>query len=182
MTTHLPAPDEELAVPDIRIEAASAHSLSELAGEHGLALTRFAYLICGDRGRAEDLVQEVLLAMHRRFGPSLPVDNPLAYARRAIVNTNISWSRRSTHREVPTDRLPEPSAETAALDDQLWRLLDSLSRRQRTVLVLRYYLGYPDADIAEALGCRRATVRSLAARALTELRARMSATDPGATS
>lgn len=183
MTTHLPVPDEEIAVPDIRIGAAPAHSLSELASQHGLALTRFAYLICGDRGRAEDLVQEVLLAMHRRFGPSMPVDNPLAYARRAIVNTNVSWSRRSTQREIPSERLPEPLAQPAADDDaQLWRLLDSLSRRQRTVLVLRYYLGYPDADIAELLGCRRATVRSLAARALTELRARISATDPGASS
>lgn len=180
MTTQLPAPDERIAVPDIRIEAVPAHSLSDLATEHGLALTRFAYLICGDRNRAEDLVQQVLLAMYRRFGPSLPVDNPLAYARRAIVNTNISWSRRPV-REIPTERLPESPAEPAAPDDQLWRLLESLGRRQRTVLVLRYYLGYPDADIAETLGCRPATVRSLAARALAELRARLSATDPGAT-
>lgn len=182
MTTQLPAPDEEVGVPDIHIEAAPVHTLSGLASEHGLTLTRFAYLICGDRDRGEDLVQEALLAMHRRFGPTLPLADPLAYARRAIVNGNISWSRRSASREIPTERLPEPSAEFAEPDDRLWRLLDSLSRRQRAVLVLRYYLGYPDADIAETLGCRRATVRSLAARALADLRVRLSATEPGASS
>jgi len=180
MTTHPPAPDEEVTVPDIRFAADPAHLLSDLATEHGLALTRFAYLICGDRARAEDLVQEVLLAMHRRFGPTLPVEDPLAYARRAIVNANISWSRRSTSREIPTARLPELAAEHAEPDDQLWQLLHTLSGRQRAVLVLRYYLGYPDAEIADTLGCRRATVRSLAARALAELRARMTDTEPGA--
>ena len=169
-------------MPDIRLADEPAHQLSDLASEHGLALTRFAYLICGDRSRAEDLVQEALLAMHRRFGPVLPVDNPLAYARRAIVNANISWSRRSASREIPTERLPESTAEFAAPDDRLWQLLKSLGQRQRSVLVLRYYLGYPDADIAETLGCRRATVRSLAARALADLRTRLSATDPGANS
>jgi RNA polymerase sigma-70 factor (sigma-E family) len=180
MIAYRRAPDEEVAMPDIRIAAGSAQPLADLVTEHGLALTRFAYLVCGDRYRAEDLVQEVLLAMHRRFGLSLPLDNPLAYARRSIVNANISWRRRSANREVPTDRLPESAAEAEAYNDQLWRLLDSLSARQRTVLVLRYYLGYPDADIAEMLGCRPATVRSLAARALAELRVRLSATDPGA--
>jgi RNA polymerase sigma-70 factor (sigma-E family) len=182
MTTYPPAPDEEVTVPDIRFAAEPVHLLSDLVREHGHTLTRFAYLICGDRTRAEDLVQEVLLAMHRRFGPVLPVDDPLAYARRAIVNANVSWSRRSTSREIPTERLPESAAEPAAPDDRLWQLLDSLGSRQRAVLVLRYYLGYPDADIAETLGCRRATVRSLAARALAALRVRLSATDPGASS
>lgn len=182
MTARLAAPKQEVDVPEIRVGGAPTHALGGLAAEHGLALTRFAYLICGDRNRAEDLVQEVLLAMHRRFGPVLPLDNPLAYARRAIVNTNVSWSRRSTSREIPTERLPESAAEFAAPDDELWRLLTSLGHRQRAVLVLRYYLGYPDADIAETLGCRRATVRSLAARALAELRSRLFATDLGARS
>ncbi|HEU5269170.1 MAG TPA: SigE family RNA polymerase sigma factor [Jatrophihabitans sp.] len=169
-------------MPDFRIGAAQACTLSCLATEHGLTLTRFAYLICGDRDRAEDLVQDVLLAMHRRFGPVLPLADPVAYARRAIVNGNISWSRRSVSREIPTERLPEASTGFAEPDDQLWQLLGTLGRRQRAVLVLRYYLGYPDVDIAEMLGCRRATVRSLAARGLAELRVRLSAAQPGASS
>jgi len=154
----------------IRLQPLSSQTLSELASAHGLELVRFGYLICGDRSRAEDLVQDVLLAMYRRFGPVLPIQDPLAYARRAIVNANVSWSRRPARREVPSDRLPEPDTGFSPPDDQLWRLLGTLGQRRRTVLVLRYYLGYPDADIAEFLGCQRATVRSMAARALAELR------------
>ncbi|HEX4727022.1 MAG TPA: SigE family RNA polymerase sigma factor [Jatrophihabitans sp.] len=162
---------------DIRLQPGSPQPLSEFAAAHGLELVRFGYLICGDRNRAEDLVQDVLLAMYRRFGSALPVDDPLAYARRAIVNANISWSRRPVRREVPSDRLPEAAIGFSAPDDQLWQLLGTLGQRRRSVLVLRYYLGYPDADIAEALGCRRATVRSLAARALAELRERLNTLD-----
>ncbi|HEX4727755.1 MAG TPA: SigE family RNA polymerase sigma factor [Jatrophihabitans sp.] len=164
---------------DIRLGPRSTQTLSELASAHGLELVRFGYLICGDRNRAEDLVQDVLLAMYRRFGSELTVDDPLAYARRAIVNANISWSRRPVRREVPSDRLPEAAVGLSAPDDQLWQLLGALNQRRRSVLVLRYYLGYPDVDIAEALGCRRATVRSLAARALAELRERLSTLDEG---
>ena len=68
--------------------------LTTFVRDHDVALTRFAYLVSGDRGRGEDLVQDVLLAMHRRFGACLPVDDPVAYARRAIVNTHVSWLRR----------------------------------------------------------------------------------------
>ena len=173
------SPEEGGELAEIRLQSDSAQTLSELASVHGLELTRFAYLICGDRSRADDLVQDVLLAMHRRFGSALPVQNPLAYARRAIVNANVSWSRRPMRREVPSDRLPERATEFSAPDEQLWQLLGTLGQRQRSVLVLRYYLGYPDADIAETLGCRRATVRSLAARALAELRGRLSTIDEG---
>lgn len=54
--------------------------------------------------------------------------------------------------------------------DELWQLLAGLPHRQRVVLVMRYYLGHSDAEIAETLGCRRGTVRSLASRALADLR------------
>jgi RNA polymerase sigma-70 factor (sigma-E family) len=164
---------------EIRLQSVSAQTLADLASVHGLELTRFAYLICGDRNRADDLVQDVLLAMYRRFGSTVPVENPLAYARRAIVNANVSWSRRPMRRELPSDRLPERATESSTPDDQLWQLLGALGQRQRSVLVLRYYFGYPDADIAQTLGCRRATVRSLAARALAELRGHLNALDEG---
>ncbi|HJQ01523.1 MAG TPA: sigma-70 family RNA polymerase sigma factor [Jatrophihabitans sp.] len=164
---------------DIRLPSVTPRTLPELASVHGLDLVRFGYLICGDRNRAEDLVQDVLLAMYRRFGSTLPVADPLAYARRAIINANVSWSRRPARREVPSDQLPEPAIGSDPPDDQLWQLLSTLGQRRRSVLVLRYYLGYPDADIAEALGCRRATVRSLAARALAELRDRLRTLDEG---
>jgi RNA polymerase sigma factor (sigma-70 family) len=145
-------------------------SLGDFTREHGLELTRFAYLISGDRIRSDDLVQDVLLAMHRRFGARLEIEQPVAYARRAIVNANISWSRRRSSAEVLTatdlDRPVTDDPGTAGL----WSLLTALPHRQRVVLVMRYYLGYSDAEIAETLGCRRGTVRSLASRALADLR------------
>ncbi|MEO7260954.1 MAG: SigE family RNA polymerase sigma factor [Jatrophihabitantaceae bacterium] len=163
----------EAAVPDISFESSGGQSLGDFARQHGLGLTRFAYLVSGDRSRADDLVQDVLLAMHRRFGARLAIEHPLAYARRAIVNANISWSRRRSSSEVLTaitvDRPvtdPDPGS-----GDELWLLLSKLPHRQRVVLVMRYYLDHSDAEIAETLGCRRGTVRSLASRALADLRA-----------
>ncbi len=96
----------------------------------------------------------------------------MAYARKAIVNANISWIRRRSSTEVLTatdlDR-PVHDADPGSAD-QLWQLLGGLPHRQRVVLVMRYYLGYSDTEIAETLGCRRGTVRSLASRALADLR------------
>ncbi|HEV2887816.1 MAG TPA: SigE family RNA polymerase sigma factor [Jatrophihabitans sp.] len=145
-------------------------SLGDFAREHGLELTRFAYLVSGDRNRADDLVQDVLLAMHRRFGARLEIEQPVAYARRAIVNANISFNRRRSSTEVLTATdLDRPVTDDPGSDD-LWSLLAGLPHRQRVVLVMRYYLGYSDGEIAGTLGCRRGTVRSLASRALAELR------------
>jgi RNA polymerase sigma-70 factor (sigma-E family) len=153
--------------------------LERYVAEHGLALTRFAYLVCGDRGRAEDLVQEVYLALYRRFGDELPAGLPAAYARTAIVRAQISQGRRRRFIERPTDELPDRpvAAIDPAASDQLWTLLAGLSHRQRCVLVLRYRYGCADDEIADTLGCRRGTVRSLAARALADLRADRSVTD-----
>lgn len=147
-------------------------TVAELAQRHALELTRFAYLVCGDRARAEDLVQDTFLALYRRFGDTLPVEKPVAYARRTIVNANVSLARKHSSSDVLTDRVPEQSQSDAdpAERDAMWQLLSTLPQRQRTVLVLRYYLGYSDEDIAETLGCRRGTVRSLASRALADLR------------
>jgi RNA polymerase sigma factor (sigma-70 family) len=147
--------------------------LERYVAEHGLALTRFAYLVCGDRGRAEDLAQEVYLALYRRFGDELPAGLPTSYARTAIVRSQISHRRRHRLTERPTAELPDQAAISTdpADSDELWTLLAGLSHRQRCVLVLRYRYGCADDEIAETLGCRRATVRSLAARALADLRA-----------
>jgi RNA polymerase sigma-70 factor (sigma-E family) len=148
-------------------------TVAEFSRRRGLELLRFAYLLCGDRHRAEDLLQDVLLAMYRRFGDELPLDNPVAYARRALANANVSWSRRGANREVVIADLPD----AATLDqdgdtrDVLWQALRRLPVRQRTVIVLRFYADADDNEIATALGCRRGTVRSLASRALATLRA-----------
>jgi RNA polymerase sigma factor (sigma-70 family) len=163
----------------VRQDGEPTIQLARYVREHGLALTRFAYLVCGDRGRAEDLVQEVYLALYRRFGDEVPAELPAAYARTAIVRAQIGHRRRRRFAERPTAELPDRpvTATDTAASDQLWTLLDGLSHRQRCVLVLRYRYGCADDEIAETLDCRRATVRSLAARALADLRANRAVTD-----
>jgi RNA polymerase sigma-70 factor (sigma-E family) len=162
-----PQPDEPGGEP-------APEDVAGFARRCGLELLRFAYLLCGDRQRAEDLLQDVLLAMYRRFPDTLPLDNPTGYARRALANANISRARRASSREVVTDLIPEaPATDPAdpAERDALWQALRRLPARQRTVLVLRFYADTSDHDIADVLGCRPATVRSLAARGLAALRA-----------
>lgn len=138
----------------------------------GPALVRFAYALCGDRHLAEDLVQEVLARLSSRWGRLQ--DRPEPYIRTAIARELVSWRRRRSHSESPTE-LPDRGGGRAPDDiverDPLWRLLATLPVRQRAVLVLRHYEALPDTEIAELLGCRAATVRSLAARGAAALRA-----------
>jgi DNA-directed RNA polymerase specialized sigma24 family protein len=86
------------------VPATGALSLTAFAAQHQLELTRFAYLLGGDRQRAEDIVQDVLTALFRRFGDALPVSNPLAYVRAAVVNAQISHGGRRSSSERPLDR------------------------------------------------------------------------------
>ncbi|ADB30155.1 RNA polymerase, sigma-24 subunit, ECF subfamily [Kribbella flavida DSM 17836] len=151
----------------------------------GAGLLRFAYLVTRDRGRAEEAVQDALVAAYPRW--SRIGADPDAYVRRCIVNADISRWRRFFRRETPVDDpavfvdLGEPAvggsttgADHAVLHadaDAVWRLCASLPTRQRAAVVLRYYEGLPDAEIAEVLGCTAATVRSQIHRALGSLRA-----------
>jgi RNA polymerase sigma-70 factor (sigma-E family) len=137
-------------------------------------LLRFARVLCGDRGYAEDVVQEVLIRAHRRWDTLRTLDVPEAYVRKMIVNEQLSWRRRWSRQvpvaEVrPAGEIPDPAsghADRQAVIADLARL----SPRQRATLVLRYYGGLSDLEIAEMLGCRPITVRSYASRALAALR------------
>jgi len=96
----------------------------------------------------------------------------VAYARRAIVNAHVSRVRRRASGETTLAELPE-RADVAALPeehDAMWRAIATLPRRQRAVLVLRYYADLPDREIAAHLGATEGTVRSLASRAFATLR------------
>lgn len=143
----------------------------------GQALVSFAFVLTGgDRYRAEDLVQSAIAKVMRRWSQISGGGNAEAYLRRAIVSEDLSWHRRRSSREDPTERLPErgvlPSTDLDERDAVL-RLLATLPRRQRAVLVLRYLEDYSDAQIAECLGCSQPTVRSQATRALAHLRAEL---------
>jgi RNA polymerase sigma-70 factor (sigma-E family) len=143
------------------------------------ALVRFAVALTGDRGLAEDVVQEVLIRAYGRWSRIASLDQPEAYLRRMVTNEYLSWRRRwariTPHADVTAvaevggdeDRdHAEAHADRAALAAELARL----PKRQRAVLVLRYYEHLTDAEIADVLGCPQGTVRSLASRALHALR------------
>jgi RNA polymerase sigma-70 factor (sigma-E family) len=140
-------------------------------------LLRFAAVLCGSRSAAEDVVQDVLVKAHRRWDTIQAAERPDSYLRRMVVNEYLSW-RRKWSRIVPrpdvvvTDDTADPATNLADRDELVTELA-KLPRRQRTVLVLRYYGGHTDAEIAEMLGCSASTVRAHASRALAALRVEM---------
>jgi RNA polymerase sigma-70 factor (sigma-E family) len=149
----------------------------------GADLLRTASLITWDLPLAEDLVQECLLRVARRWPRVRSMDYPLAYARKVLFNLALrSKPRRSLHR-AELDYLgvgdyfdrPDSSAERAfQLVDSTFALtaaLASLAPRQRAVLVLRYLEDLSEVEVAELLGCSVGTVKSTASRALDRLRA-----------
>ena len=139
-------------------------------------LLRTAYLIVWDLGEAEDLVQETLLQVARRWPRVRRMEHPIAYTRRILVNRALGGaSRRSRRRqelsngappERPTDR-SDPQAFDA--HDELMGALAMLPPRQRAVLVLRYFLDLPEAEVAAAMKCSLGTVKSTASRGLARL-------------
>ena len=141
----------------------------------GAALLRFAYLLTRDHTRAEEAVQDALMAAYSRWTRICRGQDPEAYVRRSIVNADISRWRRFFRRETPTAEPAEPSAgpdhaEAQAEHDAVWSLCATLPTKQRAAVVLRYYEDLPDAEIAEILDCSPATVRSQIHRALATLR------------
>jgi RNA polymerase sigma-70 factor (sigma-E family) len=150
-------------------------ALTELMAESGDRLLRLAYQLTHDRSTAEDVVQEALVSIYRAWRRTVPtVENAEAYARRTVVNEFLRRRRLRSSTEIVTDAVPEvatPDFADAVVDrDELWRVLGTLPRRQRAVLVLRYYEELPDAQIADAIDAKEATVRSLAMRGLAALR------------
>ncbi|MEV0390888.1 sigma-70 family RNA polymerase sigma factor [Nonomuraea sp. NPDC050643] len=147
--------------------------LAALYQEHWLALVRLAVLLVGDRESAEDVVQDVFSRLHGKRPGVLS----LAYVRVCVLNASRSVLRRRgvAARAAAPGRMDEPvgSAETAALlgesRQEMLTALGRLPRRQREILILRYYLDLSDADIAQATRVKESTVRSTASRALDRL-------------
>ena len=151
-------------------------ALADVVARSGDRLLRVAYQLTHDRVAAQDVVQEALLRVYRsviRRGVA-PQDS-YAYLRRAVINEYLRTQRLHSSAEVVTDKMPEQPTAASPEDQiadraQLWAALGALSARQRAVLVLRYYEDLPDHQIAALLGCREASVRSLASRGLTVMR------------
>jgi RNA polymerase sigma-70 factor (sigma-E family) len=137
----------------------------------GPALLRYGYVLSGNPDDAADLVQEALLKLSDTWRRVRNKDNPEAYVRTIMARQHVSWWRRR-RREHLTDEVPEGSYIDRHATGELWRELASLPRKQRTVLVLRYFEDLPDQEIADILGISCGTVRSQAFRALQTLRVR----------
>jgi len=157
-------------------------SFDAFVAARGSALLRHAYVLTGDGYLAEDLVQETLAHLYRRWDRVAATTSPEAYVKTSVTRQFLSWRRRRSSGERPTDHVPEsPSAYdgTDAVDDDdvLWRLLARLPRKQRAILALRFYDDQSDLQIAEILGVSASTVRSQASRALATLRDQLSPSD-----
>lgn len=141
-------------------------------------LLRYATVLTGDGQTAADLVQEVLLRAHLRWARIGTMARPDLYLRRMVTNEHLSWRRtwyvrtvRATADDVLAVHADTSDAHEDVHDqDAVWRHVAILPPRQRTVLVLRYYEGLTDPEIASVLGTTAATVRSHASRALATLR------------
>ncbi|ONH28678.1 SigE family RNA polymerase sigma factor [Pseudofrankia asymbiotica] len=138
-------------------------------------LLRFAYLLTGDPGEAEDLTQTTLAHTFVVWRRVRGHDRPDAYARRVMVNANAGRFRRRRVGQVLVDVPPERaevSAQLAAVEDRagLAPALATLPPRQRAVVILRYCEDLSEADVAALLRCSTGTVKSQAAKGLAKLR------------
>lgn len=148
----------------------------------GGALLKFAYLITGDRERAADAVQDALVAACPRWQRIIAGGDPGAYLRRCVVNADTSRWRRFLRRETPMADVPEPEtvangdpAHRVTVEDTAWTLCSRLPTKQRAAVVLRFYEGRTDDEIAATLDCTVSTVRSQIHRALATLRGQLRA-------
>jgi RNA polymerase sigma-70 factor (sigma-E family) len=156
-----------------------ATAVTSLYQDNALGLVRLAHVMVGDRGAAEDIVQDAFCGLYRRWAHLSDQDKALAYLRSCVLNACRSALRRKRPQiDVLTAGAwvqdDEPSSgEAAALAEEERRTvmaaLRSLPDRQREVLVLRFYLGLTEAQIATQMGIGQSTVRSSAHRAFVAL-------------
>lgn len=136
-----------------------------------LPLVRLATLMCGRVEVARDIVQDAFVALHLRWAT---VDQPVAYVRRSVVNGCRSHARWESRRRGRASNVETSiDAEFTELHDVLGRL----PHRQRAALVLRFYEGRTEAEIAEILRCRPGTVGPLISRGLQAMRRELSTTE-----
>jgi RNA polymerase sigma-70 factor (sigma-E family) len=160
------------ARPDAAPTPGAPLTISDLYRDHRMRMIRLAVLLVDDPSTAEDVVQEAFAGLHRHWAGLRDEAAAVGYLRTAVVNGSRSvLRRRRTARDyVPPHQVNARSAESLAMlsaeHQSVVDALATLPRRQREVLVLRYYGGLSEAEIAEATGISRGTVKSTASRAL----------------
>jgi RNA polymerase sigma-70 factor (sigma-E family) len=151
---------------------------SAYVAARGSAWLRVAYLLTGNRSDAEDLLQTALAKTYvawERIDDKGALDG---YVRRVLVNTQTSWWRRRKVDTYATDELPEDllrddnptDADRHALRELMWTALARLPRRQRAMVVLRYYEELTEVEVAQIMGVTVGTVKSSVSRALAKMR------------
>ncbi|WP_441245776.1 SigE family RNA polymerase sigma factor [Kitasatospora sp. McL0602] len=163
-------PAEQPVVADEHIQEFTAY-----VRERRASLYATAYHLTGDRFEAEDLLQSALFSTYRAWGRITDKAAVGGYLRRTMTNLHISAWRRRKLNEYPTEELPETVGDTDAMGGTelravLWQALAKLPENQRTMLVLRYYEGRTDPEIADVLNISVGTVKSSIWRALRRLR------------
>jgi RNA polymerase sigma-70 factor (sigma-E family) len=151
-------------------------AVTTLYATHYRSLVRLSSLLLGEPALAEEVVQDAFVAMHGKWRRLREPEKAAAYLRQAVVNRSRSALRRRSveNRHRFAVEAQGPSAEHSVLDilqrDAVMAALQSLSQRQREVLVLRYYGDLSEADIAAALGISQGAVKSHASRGIAALR------------
>jgi len=158
------------------VDGAAAAEFSEFAHSRWPALVRLGYAVTGDRDLAQDLAQTALANAYASWSRVRKADDPDAYVRRIVLNAHRGSfrKRRVSERltESPPDTLspvPDPAGQHGDRATVL-AALETLPRRQREVLVLRYWLDLTEAQVAATLGCSVGNVKSQTSRALSRLR------------
>lgn len=149
-------------------------AFAEFVAARSAALHRTAYLMVGERQLAQDLLQEALTKTYVAWPRLRDPAKAEAYTRKAITTTAITWYRRRSWGERPTDVVPEQQRADHVDDlttrELLWDALQSLPPRQRAAIVLRFYEDLSEARTAELLGCAPGTVKSQVHAGLRKLR------------
>jgi RNA polymerase sigma-70 factor (sigma-E family) len=151
------------------LDAATAEVFDAFVRARHAALLRYGTVLTGDPHSAADLVQDALERTGLAWSRVQQQGDPEGYVRRVMANRNISQWRR-LRRERLVDAPPERVYDDHPADDVMWEVLATLPRRQRTVLVLRYYEDLSEVEIARVLGIAQGTVKSQASKGIAALR------------
>jgi RNA polymerase sigma factor (sigma-70 family) len=166
----VPVPVPESPVGDSGCVLDTVDDLARLYESQYLVMLRVARLVTGSLGLAEEAVHDAFVAVYEHRES---VEQPVPYLRRVVLNNCHSVQRRKKVERLKIDELGRATGDRVVLTgdlDETWRALDRLSYKQRVALVLRYYEDLTVAEVAEVMGERVGTVKSLIHRGLNRLR------------
>jgi RNA polymerase sigma-70 factor (sigma-E family) len=164
-----------VTLTEVVVDQGERDAFEALVDSRSTRLLHTAYLLTGDWGLAEDLLQTALAKTWLRWHTVRDKGAAEAFVRTTMTRTFASWWQRKWRGEYPTEVLPEQVAVHDPYSDViaqqvLHRALAELPPRQRAILVLRFFEDLTEAQVAEVLGCSVGTVKSTVSRALVRLR------------